>query len=259
MRLLFVTDLHGARGMLARTAKHPRISSWKPDLVLVGGDFTSFGGPERAGPLVRQLRWHFGRVVAVAGNTDLPSVSDWLEEMGANLAGHGRSCHGVRIVGCQGSTPTPFSTPNEREEEVLEAELESGLAELGGGDGPLLVVSHVPPAGTSLDLVGGRHVGSRAVRRFLERHGPELCLCGHVHEAAGTDFVGRCRVFNPGPLSWGRVGLVEWEPGGPPRCEAVDVEAPFWYRVGHAVGDGLAKLCLLLRWRVRERRVREGT
>ncbi len=34
---------------------------------------------------------------------------------------------------------------------------------------------------------GGRHVGSAAVRRFIERHRPLACFTGHIHEAAGMD------------------------------------------------------------------------
>jgi Icc-related predicted phosphoesterase len=47
-----------------------------------------------------------------------------------------------------------------------------------------IYVCHSPPAQTPLDLArGGRHVGSRALRAFIERHQPPLTLHGHIHEA----------------------------------------------------------------------------
>lgn len=60
------------------------------------------------------------------------------------------------------------------------------LAELAGRSDPAstIYVCHTPPAGTPLDLMhGGRHVGSVALRRFIEERGPPLTLHGHIHEA----------------------------------------------------------------------------
>lgn len=45
-------------------------------------------------------------------------------------------------------------------------------------------VCHTPPADTALDqMPRGRHVGSRALRAFVEREQPPLTLHGHIHEA----------------------------------------------------------------------------
>ena len=49
---------------------------------------------------------------------------------------------------------------------------------------------HTPPADTPLDqMPRGRHVGSRALRAFVERHAPPLTLHGHIHES--PDLSGR--------------------------------------------------------------------
>jgi len=45
-------------------------------------------------------------------------------------------------------------------------------------------VIHTPPDQTNLDkCYEGRHVGSMAVRLFIEKHQPYLTLHGHIHEA----------------------------------------------------------------------------
>lgn len=49
-----------------------------------------------------------------------------------------------------------------------------------------LYVSHAPPLGTPLDHSRGRHLGSVAVREFIERHAPPLTLHGHIHESPAT-------------------------------------------------------------------------
>lgn len=47
-----------------------------------------------------------------------------------------------------------------------------------------IYVCHSPPADTPLDqMAHNKHVGSRAMRAFIERHAPPLTLHGHIHEA----------------------------------------------------------------------------
>jgi Icc-related predicted phosphoesterase len=47
-----------------------------------------------------------------------------------------------------------------------------------------IYVCHTPPANTPLDqMPRGKHVGSKALRAFVERHAPPLTLHGHIHEA----------------------------------------------------------------------------
>ena len=76
-----------------------------------------------------------------------------------------------------------------------------------------LLVCHTPPHGTATDVVGdGVHVGSPAVRAFIERVQPEVCLTGHIHEARATDVLGTTQIINPGALSGGgyaRIRLAE--------------------------------------------------
>jgi hypothetical protein len=67
---------------------------------------------------------------------------------------------------------------------------------------------HGPPHGTALDqIAGGVHVGSREVRRSMERSRPLLALHGHIHESTAVsgrfaDRVGEtiCTLFGPARL-----------------------------------------------------------
>lgn len=61
-----------------------------------------------------------------------------------------------------------------------------GLAALAQRSDPAhtIYVCHTPPADTPLDLMQNRkHVGSLALRSFIERFAPPLTLHGHIHEA----------------------------------------------------------------------------
>ena len=68
----------------------------------------------------------------------------------------------------------------------------------------LILVAHPPPLNTRTDVIAsGIHVGSPAVRTFIEAVQPALCLTGHIHEARGTDLLGATRIINPGMLKDG--------------------------------------------------------
>jgi Icc-related predicted phosphoesterase len=75
---------------------------------------------------------------------------------------------------------------------------------------PFVLVSHQPPVDTVVDRAGvGKHVGSAAVRHFIERHRPMLCVSGHIHEAQGTDRIGDTLLINPGPFLDGQYAWIE--------------------------------------------------
>jgi len=83
-------------------------------------------------------------------------------------------------------------------------------------------VLHSPPRDTACDLVApGRHVGSRAIRSFIERHQPPLVLGGHIHESPrtpGGSFrgrIGRTVVVNPGQFGAPRLSGVWFDPQAP--------------------------------------------
>ena len=51
-----------------------------------------------------------------------------------------------------------------------------------------ILVSHAPPAGCGLGtLWSGEDVGSKAVRRWTDRHQPLLVLSGHIHESPDVE------------------------------------------------------------------------
>ena len=68
----------------------------------------------------------------------------------------------------------------------------------------LILVSHTPPYDTSTDCLSfGQHVGSPAVRAFIEQYQPDVCLTGHIHESQAVDTIGKTVIVNPGALADG--------------------------------------------------------
>jgi Icc-related predicted phosphoesterase len=142
-------------------------------------------------------------VLALPGNLDEPDVGDYLVELGLSLHGTGRLLDAIGIFGVGGSNITPFNTPIEFGEEELAVLLNSGYDQVKQASN-LVLVSHAPPFNTKTDLIGsGAHVGSTAVREFIEKIQPVLCITGHIHESRAEDTIGRTRILNPGMIKDG--------------------------------------------------------
>jgi len=181
-------------------------------------------------------------VFLMMGNDDFSVNMDLLEEMGSeglckllHMRTH-RLTEGLSIAGYSCVRPTPFSCKdweryddeqkilqpgpykpvistanglidiNEQEWYASQPTMEEDLEQLAQMSDPKKTVyrSHDPPYDTTLDLLfNGQHIGSAAVRRFIERHQPPLVLSGHIHEspkASGkiTDRIGDTVCVNPG-------------------------------------------------------------
>ena len=173
------------------------------DYIIVTGDITNFGHRRDAEKVLAELATVNANILAVAGNLDQPDVADYLEESSISLHGRGILIDDLGFVGLGGSNYTPFNTPYEFSEEELAGLLGRGFSQIGNARDHILI-SHTPPYKTAADrLLDGRHVGSTAVRSYIEQYKPILCLTGHIHESRGEDVIGRTRVLNPGMIKSG--------------------------------------------------------
>lgn len=195
MKLLLLADIHG------RTEHLESVLSYEHDLVLVAGDFTHFGVPD-----VEEVLRFFDpkKTLAVPGNCDLPQTLAALEQKGMSIHGKNRTINGINFFGIGGSIKTPWGTPFELPEERIEQMLREAKTE------NLVLVTHSPPFNTAVDDIGGgKHIGSQAIRAFIEKKQPLLCVCGHAHEAKGRDKLGKTELINPGPAKNGYYDIVE--------------------------------------------------
>jgi Icc-related predicted phosphoesterase len=171
--------------------------------VIVAGDIVN-GDLIRAKKSLIDLGSAGSPVYFVPGNMDSEELGTW--PGGQNVhALHGRceKMEAYTLIGLGGSPHGSFRTIFEYNEKKASELVEAAAGSCEGGH--LIFVSHCPPRNTKLDQVTpSQHIGSTAVREFIEKRQPALVVSGHVHEAQGIDAIGASVLVNTGPAQLGQ-------------------------------------------------------
>ncbi len=205
MRILAITDIHGAYERMESIVER-EVSS---NMIIVGGDLTTFGTPDEARGAIQRLQSFRKPVFVVGGNMDPVPLEDVFISLGVSIDGRGVVMNGIGLFGVSGAPTSPLSTPHEIPEETIRFRAELGWKDVRNARVKIFV-PHAPPYNTSLDRTyAGKNVGSRAVREFIEEHQPDLTICGHIHEAWGQDSIGTTVIVNCGQVGKGRYAVVD--------------------------------------------------
>jgi len=156
------------------------------------------------------------KVIVCPGNDDRPEVDELVNNHKSVLNGEGIVINideSHEMISCGWVNPSPWKTTREEEEDKLEERLESYISKLKNKETAIFNF-HAPPYQTKLDeaplldenlnpiIRGGSvamvPVGSKAVRKVIEKHQPFLALHGHIHEACGSMKIGKTYCANPG-------------------------------------------------------------
>lgn len=204
MRIFQVSDIHGniesAEWILER------VRELKADLITIAGDITHFGGVKEAEEILEIILKARLPVFFVSGNCDSRELLTWSPRglNAVNLNGRVEHFSGYSFIGIGGGSGK-FGTLTELEED----EFEDILNRFNVSSELLIVLTHSPPHGTEVDFTGIKHIGSTAIRRFIEKVQPLLVCAGHAHEGRGIIKVGRTIVVNAGPAKNGFCAIVD--------------------------------------------------
>ncbi|MEK6924484.1 MAG: metallophosphoesterase [Candidatus Micrarchaeota archaeon] len=183
LETLFISDCHGEQSCIPRLEK--LAEARQPRLAVFTGDLTTRGDTRFPQEMFSLLERRGCRIFAVGGNLDPKPLHEWLEQAGYSIHARRVAFKGFTIAGLGGSLKTPFGTCVEYSEGQFAGMLEGLL------DEKTIFATHNPPFNTVADRVtSGAHVGSHAIREAIERHHPRACLCGHIHEAQGSEKLG---------------------------------------------------------------------
>jgi hypothetical protein len=199
MKILAFSDIHGGTGVVEKVLRREPAA----DLVILAGDITTNGNALDAEEALRRMLVIGLPLVAVAGNMDPRPVEEVLRRSGVSIDARGVMFGDVGVFGVSAAPISPLRTPNEIEEEEILRRAEAGWNDLAAARWKVFV-PHAPPKATRLDRIfTGQHVGSTAVRGFIENRQPDVVVCGHIHEARGMDRLGKSVLVNCGPAGRG--------------------------------------------------------
>ena len=156
------------------------------------------------------------KVVVCPGNDDRFDVDELIANHKNVINAEGKIIDvddSHEMVSCGWVNPSPWKTAREEEEDKLEQRLESYISKVKNVKTAIFNF-HAPPFQSKLDeaplldkdlnpiIQGGSvvmvPVGSKAVRKTIEKHQPFLALHGHIHESSGSMKIGRTHCVNPG-------------------------------------------------------------
>ena len=191
MKILAFSDLHRDLGRAASIAKR----SGDADVVVGAGDFASVH--EGLDETIDALSRIETPTLLVPGNNE---TADALREAASGwdaatvLHGEMAEIAGATFFGLGAGIPvTPwdwsFDLSNDEASDALESCPEGAI-----------LVLHSPPRG-HCDLSGsGERLGSQALADAIERLGPPLAVCGHIHVSWGArSRIGDSEIANLGP------------------------------------------------------------
>jgi len=219
MRILVLADIHGERRALSKVID---AAGKDFDLVVCPGDVTDmfsvpqdFSQMDVANMVLQQLLAIGKPVLCVPGNHDPYEIIELFRNYGVNLHCTTEKRGGTTFLGFGGAA-TPFNTIIEPSEKETAAWLDRLSSKAPRG---FVLVVHSPPKDTKLDKTKGGHVGSQAIRAFIESKKPLLAISAHIHENRGEDRLGGTTLFYPGPVYDGYYGMVEIK-AGKASCES---------------------------------------
>lgn len=156
------------------------------------------------------------KVVVCPGNDDRFSVDEVVNNHKHVINGEGKVIEvddNHEMISCGWVNPSPWKTAREEEEDKLEERLEKYISQLKNVESAIFNF-HAPPYQTKLDeaplldkdlnpiIQSGNvvmvPVGSKAVRKMIEKYQPFLGLHGHIHESSGSMKIGKTYCVNPG-------------------------------------------------------------
>lgn len=191
MRVLAFSDLHRDLDQAAELVER----SSEADAVIAAGDFASVH--EGLEETIDALKPISAPTVLVPGNNETEdelraACEGW--ESATVLHGQSTEIDGTRFFGLGAGIPV---TPWDWSFDLDEQQASKRLAACP--DGAVLIV-HSPPKGHCDTSSSGDHLGSQAILEAIEAKRPPLAVCGHIHEAWGSeDEIGQTHVINLGP------------------------------------------------------------
>jgi uncharacterized protein len=186
MRLYAVADIHGRSDRMA--AIKSNLEKYCPNVLVAAGDITTY----RKAPFVSVLGDLLLPVLAIRGNTDLERVESWfaLKENVLFLKNRDVVLQETHFVGVSGTLAIPFRSRIAFCETAIWNRLAPRITP------QTILIAHPPPWGCLDRVLGKYHAGCKSLEKVVRICQPALLICGHIHEDAGMDRLGKTLIVN---------------------------------------------------------------
>ncbi len=191
MRILGAGDLHGdvslAKKLSAKALKE------KADLIVLCGDLTQEHSLDN---VLQPFKEKNQKVLLISGNHESIATADFLAYINKakHLHGYSVKYEETGIFGCGSAN---IGIHGLDEEEIFHT-LKKGFDRISYLKKKLMV-THVHPAGTKMELFSKFVKGSTGVLKAIYELKPDILLCSHVHEAEGLEEkLGSTKIINVG-------------------------------------------------------------
>jgi|SRR3989344_4953929 len=189
MKILAFSDTHGDIKKIRELAE--KSEKENVDLVLMCGDFTYFD--ELPPYLIKPFKDRGKKVLFIPGNHESRHTSEFLSRFYniTNLDGAYAIYGNVALIGCGGGN----MPPNIVSDDEIIYKIRNANKKVAGFK-KKIIVTHVHPSSAKIDrLLPGS--GSKGLKKIIEEIQPDIVICGHIHEASGTeDVIGKTKVIN---------------------------------------------------------------
>ncbi len=189
MKFLAFTDLHEDKSMLDELLA--RATRKDIDFIVCCGDISTFGNGLKYN--LTKLNSLGKKVYVVPGNHEEgPEFADIIAKF-SNFVNIDRSAVLVEDYVFLGYGGGGFTLQDAEFRKIAR----NWYGKYNGKK--IFLITHQPPFGTKLDLLGERHVGNKDFTAFILRVKPKLALSGHLHETIGiVDSIEETKIANPG-------------------------------------------------------------
>jgi len=188
-KILAIGDIHGDTGLVKRLVEMAKREN--VDLVILAGDLTF---AERStdyivGPFIRAKK----QVLLIPGNHESLATADFLAQAYPNTKNIHGSSFRKNDLGIFGAGTANMGVHQIGENNIFNA-LKRGYEQIRGANKKVMV-THMHPFGSKAEIFG--FLGSRAIRKAIEKFEPDILINAHIHEAGGLhEKIGKTYVIN---------------------------------------------------------------
>ena len=187
MKILAFSDVHGDLNYLREVYKKSKKEN--PDIIICAGDLLNFW---RYSSKIKKMLESLDKLtLLIHGNHEDPKLIDRL--CSKNILNIHKKIFTFNEYNFFGYGGGGF--------EQEDKEFEININKIKDKLNDWILITHAPPFNTNLDLIYDYHVGSKSIRKIIERFQPLINICGHLHENFGIkDNINKTKIINPGPL-----------------------------------------------------------